>query len=50
MPCQEVGKPFPDMVLVPELVFEERSTKSHSVPWNEGQIGIGTAYLSTNIP
>lgn len=46
MPRQEVGESLPDLVLIPELVPEERGAESHSVPWNEGEIGIGAASVN----
>lgn len=46
MPRQKVGKPFPDSVLLPKLVSEERSMQSNAVPWDEGEIRIGAASVS----
>lgn len=46
MPRQEVGKSFLDLVLIPELVPEERGIESHSVPWNEGEVGICAASVN----
>lgn len=46
MPRQEVGKSLLDLVLVPELVSENWCIESHSVPWDEGKIGIGAASVN----
>lgn len=46
MPRQKVRKAFPDLVLLPELIFEERSMESNPVPWDEREVGIGAASVN----
>lgn len=47
MPRQEVGESFPDFVVLPELVSEERALESHPIPRHEGKVGIGAAPVNT---
>lgn len=46
MPRQKVRKTFPDLVLLPEFIFEERCIESNPVPRDEGEIGICPASVN----
>lgn len=46
MPRQKVGEPFPDSVLLPKFVSEERGMQGNPIPWDKGEIGIGAASVN----